>query len=79
MLKKIKELISGFINNNDSTKNSKLIIAAFFSVTLAISALLVMIGVPPVESTHVATIIWGQVTVILGALGVNGYESIKKS
>ena len=78
-MKKIKNLISGFINNNDSTKNSKLITAFFFSVTLAISALLVMIGIPPVESPHVATIIWAQVTVILGALGVNGYESIKKN
>ena len=78
-MKKIRDLITGFINNNDSTKNSKLIVALFFSLTLALSGLLVMIGVPPIESTHVATIIWGQVTVILGALGVNGYESIRKS
>jgi hypothetical protein len=74
----IKKFILDFINSDDSQKNSKLIIALAMSVVFTASCLMVLIGVPPADSIHISTLLWAQATVILGALGVNGIENIRK-
>jgi hypothetical protein len=72
----IKNFFLQLIDNGNSEKNSKIFIALCAAALFFVSCLAILFW--PVLLPNAPLVIWAELTLCAGALGINGFENIKK-